>query len=605
MTVEPQVVLDNMRDGHAQVFAHPSHIFSACAVGEVPQALAAMQQALAAGHRLAGYFSYELGYALEPCLQGLLPMARHVPLLWFGQFDAPPRSLTGDELAALWPQTRVYASRPAFEWDQAQYRERFDAVVAAIAAGDVYEVNLSLRARFRVLGDPRALYGRLRRDAQVAHGAFVDDGQHQILSFSPESFFAVDSQRRITAQPMKGTAARNPDPTVDRALCEALRHSAKERAENLMIVDLIRNDLGRIAVTGSVTVPELFALESYPTVHQMTSTVRATLRRDCDIAAIVQALFPCGSVTGAPKLRAMQLIRGLESSPRGVYCGAIGTFSPDGEADFNVAIRTLTLAGGEGELGIGGAVVADSDPQREYEECVVKSRFFTAIRRPVALLETLRYAAGHWPRRALHLQRLAASAAALGISYDEQIAVAALESAVRAFGTSELRVRLQLAEDGALSIQLAPLPAVAEPLKWLVWPGRIRSDDALNRFKTDWRNVNNEALAWAHARGAGEVVLVNERGEVSEGSFTNVFVQQADRLTTPPLSSGALPGCLRAELLATGQCVERVLTLDELLHAEHVYLGNSLRGLLRAQRVDALPPARGGRAPALAALQAK
>jgi para-aminobenzoate synthetase/4-amino-4-deoxychorismate lyase len=605
-----QVILDNTRDGRADVFARPSRTFVARQPEDVPATLAAMQRALAAGHHLAGYVSYELGYALEPRLRDRLPTGRSVPLIWFGQYDAPPTVLHGEAVDALWPPDRVYATPLVFEWDRAAYRARFDAVMEAIRRGDAYQVNLSMRAHFRVTGDPRALYGRLRSQSGGAYGAFVDDGERQLLSFSPELFFALDTDGTMTTRPMKGTVPRAADEVADRAQREALRHSLKNRTENLMIVDLIRNDLGRLAVPGTVTVPELFTVETYPTVHQMTSTVQATLSPGRAIADVLGALFPCGSITGAPKIRAMQLIDDLEASPRGVYCGAIGMFAPDGTARFSVAIRTLTVTDGNGELGVGGAVVSDSDVDQEYDECLLKARFYEAGRRPITLLETLPYRDGTWPRLRGHLRRMRDGARALGIAFDPAAAVAALRKAVGspspradmdATAAPPLRVRLLLHEDGGLTAETSAMPATREAMTFVMAPQRLRSDDPLRACKTLWRETYDAALAFATSQGADEAILLNEQGHVCEGSYTTVFVERAGVLLTPPLASGALPGRLRAALVAAGRCHEAPLTVDDLSHADAIYLGNSLRGLVRASEYDGagrLGAVRRGQAPA-------
>lgn len=583
MNAGGQVVLDRARDGSLAVFSNPSRVIVAMQPAEVPAALVSMQHALASDHYLAGYFSYELGYTFEPRLAKLLPDNRRIPLLWFGQFDAPPTLVNGNEAAALWPDERVYATPLTVEWDRETYRSRFDAIMQAIRAGDTYQVNLTMRARFGLTGDPRALYGQLRSRAGTAHGAFVDDGERQLLSFSPELFFAMDAQGKITTRPMKGTAARGVNESADRALRDGLRVNLKDRAENLMIVDLIRNDLGRLANTGSVEVSELFSIETYPTVHQMTSTVQASVRPGCGIVEILQALFPCGSVTGAPKIRSMQLIRELEDSPRGIYCGSIGMFAPDGSARFNVAIRTLTISNGAGELGIGGAVVSDSEADQEYDECLLKARHYETARRPLALIETLAYKEGIWPRRDRHLRRMRDSAKTLGIPFNLSRAVEALQVAAAASSALVCRLRLRLQEDGTLVAEAHATSQRVEPLRFLVSGRRVSSSDPLNRHKTDWRDAYEEEYAWANARGADEAILLNERGEICEGTRTNVFIERGGRLLTPPLSSGALGGCLRAELLASGQCEEAVLTMTDLQHADRIFLGNSLRGLIRAQ----------------------
>lgn len=587
MSPTAHIILDDASAERATVFAHPSAVFVANHPGEVATALAAMQRSIATGHYLAGYFSYELGYVLEPRLAALLPPRRELPLLWFGQFDAPPLQLAGDEVRSLWPDERVYATPLAYDWNRAAYRERFLSVQQAIRAGETYEVNLSMRARFKLTGSARAFYGRLRRQSASAYGAFIDDGERQLLSLSPELFFRIDQDGTVTTRPMKGTAPRGPDAATDTALREALHASTKNRAENLMIVDLIRSDLGRVAATGSVEVTDLFHVESFPTVHQMTSTVTATLRPGTGFTDVLRALYPCGSVTGAPKIRTMQLIRNLEGSPRGAYCGAIGMFAPDGRAHLNVAIRTLTIRAGVGELGVGGAVVSDSEADAEYDECQLKARFYERARRPLTLLETLPYVRGTWPRRARHLQRMHDSAQALGIPFDRLQTDTALDKAVPPDHATDQRVRLLLHEHGRIEIELQPLPLPVAHLYFMVSQHRVAADDPLSRHKTDWRAHYARALTEAHTHGAQEAILLNVRNEVSEGTYTNVFIERAGQLFTPALASGALPGCLRAELIDRGRCVEAILTLDDLATADRVFLGNSLRGLIPAHAITA------------------
>ena len=406
-----------------------------------------------------------------------------MPLLWFGLFE---RTETADRgLATLLEKEtrgRAYAAPLRHEWDVGAYGSRFDRVRRYIADGDIYQANLSFRSRFAFAGDPLALYLKLRAQSNAAYGAFVDDGERRILSLSPELFFALDADGGLTAKPMKGTIARGADLVLDAAARATLASSEKDRAENLMIVDLLRNDLGRIAELGSVRVDDLFAIETYPTLHTMVSTLSARLKDGARVEGIVRALFPCGSVTGAPKIRAMEIIHELEESPRGIYCGAIGHFSPDGSARFNVAIRTLTITGGEGELGIGGAVVQDSGAHSEYAECLLKARYYDAARRPLALIETLRWQPGEgFVRLERHLARMAASAALFAIPFDRA-------RLVLPDGDAEaLRVRLTLDEDGTFRATAAPLGPPRTRWTYTVSPNRVRSGDLLARHKTNWR----------------------------------------------------------------------------------------------------------------------
>jgi para-aminobenzoate synthetase / 4-amino-4-deoxychorismate lyase len=573
----PQIVLDDPRSGGERIYARPLEVVRADAIGQVDAAFAKLEDALAAGRHAAGYFSYELGYALERRLVPLMPSSRNVPLLWFGIFaDCEFGAGCADESAP-----RIHAGRLAHEWDEARHAAAFERIHALIAAGDLYQANLSYRARFAFVGEPYAFYRELRSRAHARHCAFVDDGERQIASISPELFFDISSAGVVRTRPMKGTAARGTTTEEDNAARARLAASEKERAENLMIVDLVRNDLSRIAIPGSVEVENLFEVETYPTVHQLVSTVAARLAPGIGVETIVRALFPCGSVTGAPKFRAMEVIREIETSPRGVYCGAIGYFAPDGSAAFNVAIRTLTISGGNGELGIGGAIVFDSRARTEYEECRVKARFYEAARHPLQLIETLRYEPGTgFLRLGRHLARITSSAAALGFAFDAACAGRELQRCV-AGRLETLRVRLTLHEDGMMCAEAEPFVASRVPWRFAVSPVRVSGGDPLLRHKTSRRELHDsEHARLAASLGCDEVLFLNERGELTEGSRTNIFLEIEGRLLTPPIACGLLDGCLRRELVEQGRCLEAALTGADLDRASKIFLGNSLRGLV-------------------------
>ena len=355
--------------GGAAWFAKARQMIVARDAPEVAAALDAMDAARAAGLWLAGYASYELGYVLEPRLAGLLPDRRRLPLLAFGVYDTPA------EAAALPPgPARLGPFTP--DWSPDTYAAAFAQAHAYIGAGDIYQTNLTFALSAPASGTPGAIYAGLSRGQPVGHGSFMlQDGLPAILSRSPELFFRTDVTGRIQARPMKGTQPRSADPGVDAGLKVFLQNDPKNRAENLMIVDLLRNDLSRICALGSVRVPELFRVETYATVHQMTSLIEGQLRPGISLGDTFRALFPCGSVTGAPKLRAMQIIRALEPRPRDIYCGSIGWAAPDGRADFNVAIRTIMLEHDRADLSVGGGVVWDSTAAAEYEEALWKTRF--------------------------------------------------------------------------------------------------------------------------------------------------------------------------------------------------------------------------------------
>lgn len=371
MAGELSFEFDRGPGGAGARFAAPRRVIRAEAPEELAAAFEAIERARADGLWLAGVFSYELGYCLTGRLAPLLPANRTLPLLLVGAYDAP-----GGPRPAVEPAAEVPAFTPAIA--PAAYAAAFDRVQAYISAGDVYQINLTFPLHAPCATDPRALYARLQATQPVGHGCLVEAEDFALLSRSPELFFAVDARGRAEVRPMKGTVARGPTPEADRAAAEWLRGSEKNRAENLMIVDLLRNDLSRIAHPGTVKVPRLFEIESYATVHQMTSTITADLVENLDFARICAALFPCGSVTGAPKIRAMEIIRELETGPRGAYCGAIGWIAPSGAMAFNVAIRTLTLRDGQAVLNVGGGVVHDSRGPEEWEEALCKAAFVNA-----------------------------------------------------------------------------------------------------------------------------------------------------------------------------------------------------------------------------------
>lgn len=366
-----QVRFDQGPIAGGTLFAEPLAIIRADEADQVPAALAAMEAARAEGRWLAGYFSYELGHALIPKLAALMPEGRRVPLILIGVFDAP-------QVAPALPVAEVRIETPKPLWTRERYDDAIAAVHRYIEAGDCYQINLTFPMEARVSGDALAIYARLAGQQPVGEGAFVDLGGPPILSRSPELFFAVDADRRITTRPMKGTRPRGATPEEDRANAQDLASSEKDRAENLMIVDLLRNDISHVCLPGTVRVPDLFHVESYATVFQMISTVTGQMRDGADLPAILSALFPCGSVTGAPKIRAMEIIAELEQAPRDVYCGAVGWIDPAGPMRFNVAIRSpMLVEPGLLRLQVGGGIVHDSTAGSEWDEALCKAAFLT------------------------------------------------------------------------------------------------------------------------------------------------------------------------------------------------------------------------------------
>jgi len=576
----PFVLLDDVRDGAARLYRRPVDIVRADRPDQVPGALAALRALQRSGRHLAGYLRYEAGAALLPHLPP--PPEQAGPLLWFGAFDAV-QMLSDEALAALLPQGEgalIGAPRPGID------RDRYDAMIAEalalIQAGDIYQVNLTFPASVPIIGDALAAYAQLRARARPGYGALIMTGAETIWSLSPELFFAIDG-KAIEARPMKGTARRQPQPDADRAAARALAEDEKQRAENLMIVDLLRNDLSQVAAAGSVAVPSLFAIESYPTVHQMVSTVTAALAPDRDAIDVMSALFPCGSITGAPKIRAMQVIGDIEQEhPRGIYTGTIGAIDPAGDAVFNVAIRTLVRADptASATMGVGSGIVADSQADAEWDECLAKAAF-VATPRPPALIETMAFDPEQGiARLELHLSRMKESARALGYGFDRHAARNDLQAATFAL-RDRCRVRLVLSASGAIAIETGPLPTMpAEPVPVAVVPLPVAPHDFRLRYKTSDRGFYDRAR---EESGAFEVLFVHPNGQLTEGSFTSLFVERGGRLVTPSLALGLLPGILRQSLIDAGDAVEAAITVDDL--ANGFFIGNALRGLMRATLV--------------------
>ncbi|WP_066477227.1 aminodeoxychorismate synthase component I [Bosea sp. WAO] len=585
----PFVLLDDRSAdaGSALLYAEPVEVVEAHGLAEVPGALDRIEAGLASGLHAAGFLSYELGYAFEPRLAALLPEERALPLLWIGLFREPFTLAP----AALDRQFASLAAPPPLEvvalgLSEEQHAAAVRRVLDYLRAGDAYQVNLTFPIHFRHGGDPLALYAALRASQPVAHGGIVATGAATLLSVSPELF--VETQAgRATTRPMKGTVARGADAAGDAAAMVALRADPKQRAENLMIVDLLRNDLGRVSEIGSVAVPKLFSVETYPTLHTLTSEVTSRLRPGLSAGDLIRAMFPCGSVTGAPKLRAMEIIHELEGQPRDAYTGSIGRIAPNGDLRFNVAIRTATLLpDGRGIYGVGGGIVVDSDPASEFAECRLKGRVLSDLAEDFGLFETLLWAPGAGYRRLeLHLERLAGSAAELGFSFHgkalrEQLA----ELAGGFWEGSEQRVRFELRRDGSLAIRHAPLPKAAKRML-TVCVAAERSDaaDPFARHKTTRRSRYERCFAAAEAEGCDDALLLNREGFVTETSRANVFLEHDGVLLTPPVVHGLLPGVLRRELLEAGKAREAPLLPEDLRGEARWFVGSSLRGLRRAR----------------------
>ena len=588
------MLLDDARASgaaRARLFERPVEVLTAQGAADVPGLLDALDAARARGLHAAGYLAYEAGKGLAPAWRGAVDAdGGDMPTGWFGLFE-DVRRIDADAMPDLLPDPAgAWVGRVVPRVSRAAYQAAVERVLDLIRAGDIYQANLTFRADVPVLGNPLAAYARLRRTARAGYGGFIWTGDRAIASLSPELFFALRGQQ-VMARPMKGTAARLADPGADAATARELAQDPKQRAENLMIVDLIRNDLSRVAAAGSVTVPDLFRVESFPTIHQLVSDVAATLPEGVGAVDVLRAAFPCGSITGAPKVRAMEIIDELEEDARRLYTGSIGFIEAGGDAAFNVAIRTLVFpsqrdlqeGAAYATLGLGSGIVADSQPAEEWRECLAKGEFVGAAGESFDLIETMHFDPVDGIQRLEgHLARMKASAGTLGFVFDRHGARNSLQSATFRLRTAA-RVRMRLAPSGALAVEVTPLPRLAElPVPVAVRTAPMASDDFRLVHKTSLRAVYDAMRAES---GAAEVVFVDEPGFVTEGSWSNIFVERDGLLLTPPLSLGLLPGVLRAELIDKGRAVESHLRLADL--SEGFFIGNSLRGLVPARLAEA------------------
>ncbi len=566
------ILIQDAQEGGWLQFRDPIQVIRADHPEEVVPALQAVERATAhRGQYAAGLISYEAAPAFDPALR--VRGASGFPLLWFGVYP-------GSQVTRFDPHRLPGSSYQLGSWrpsrTEGAYTAAFSRIKEHIARGDTYQVNYTLRLRTKFSGDPWSFFLDLIGAQASRYGAYLNIGQAIICSASPELFFRLSGDTLIS-RPMKGTAARGRTLAEDRAQAEWLHRSPKNRAENVMIVDMIRNDLGRIAEIGSIKVPRLFEIERYPTLWQMTSTVTAKSR--AGLPEIMGALFPCASITGAPKVRTMEIIAALETAPRRIYTGSIGFLAPSGDAQFNVAIRTVLIDAkkGKAEYGVGGGVVWDSRPEAEYEECRIKARVLTARRPPFELLETLRWtpAEGYFLLER-HLHRLAESAEYFGFPLDPDQVRAILRDQSTGFQPEPLCVRLCLPKGGRIRCEASQLTAGRGPVRLGTAISPIDSSDPFLFHKTTHRQVYEQARAGRP--DCDDVLLWNERGEITETTIANIVVQWKGELLTPLLGCGLLPGTLRGWLLEQGVIQEAILPAEALYQFERIYLINSVRG---------------------------
>lgn len=562
---------ERWRIGEAR-FTNPLVELVATSPDEVVSVIDRAEAHADAGKWVVGYVSYDASPGLVDHLSVPTGDDGSVPLAWFGVYESATEldsSPAGARVVGPWEPSMT----------RSEHALRIARIKEAIRAGETYQVNLTMALRSVFDGEPRALFQGMVRSQPKSYGSLIDLGSEQIVSISPELFFSIED-RVVTMRPMKGTAPRGRSSAEDYERRMSLESSDKERAGNVMIVDMLRNDLGRVAETGSVNVPKIFEAERHPTVWQLTSTVESRLEEGVSLSCLFKATFPSGSVTGAPKVATMSIISDLEPVRRGVYCGAIGYIEPGaGRSEFAVAIRTGIVSGDSLTYHVGGGITVDSDADFEYDECLWKALVVTSSEEKPDLLETMRYEPGVGiPLLEGHLRRLASSAAYWGIPLDLTSigeALSALE------GHRPLKVRLILHRDGEVEVEQHDLEPSVDPVPLKIASGRIDPSDPLWYHKTADRDRYPEL-----DDSGEETVLVNLDGEVTETNISNLMVLKDGRWTTPAIASGCLPGVVRAEMLESGEVTESRLTVEDLRAADDLAVMNAVRGFRKAKLIE-------------------
>lgn len=556
-------------------FRNPIEVLEAQNVNEVISILGGVEEGLVEGLYAAGFIAYEASPAFDRALKA--KSTENFPLAWFGLYEHVERIST----IPLSCSTDSY-QHEELSWAASTNRDEYDRAIARIkdyiARGETYQVNYTYRLHSSFSGDPYNLFVELSRAQKAPYAAFVDTGRFVLCSASPELFFSLEGEH-LESRPMKGTASRGLTLQEDNDQAEWLRNSKKNQAENVMIVDMVRNDIGRIAMTGTVKVPELLMVEKYPTVWQMVSTV--TGKTKAGLVEILRALFPPASITGAPKTSTMEIIEELETSPRQVYTGGIGFVGPDRRAQFNVAIRTAIIDRREGtvEYGVGGGITWDSVDKAEYEECQTKARILSVRLPQFSLLETLRWTPQQeYALLNLHMERLRDSASYFDFRVEIREVLCYLDELRTCFEDKNHKVRLLVDEGGTISAQFEALSLVGSDKTPRVCLAKepVDSKDPFLYHKTTNRGVYERAKA--SCPDYEDVILWNERGEVTESCIANLVVELGGKLYTPPVSCGLLPGTYRAWLLRQGNVEERVITVEQLAECSCIFLVNSVRG---------------------------
>lgn len=552
---------------HPLTFRNPMKIICATTVEDVMGCLMEVEEAVDQGFYAAGYLSYEAAQAFDKVMK--VNKESEMPLLWFGIYAEPLQETVGSN-----GRYTISEWVPSVSVDE--YHSAIKSIKESIENGDTYQTNYTIRLNSLFKGDEIAFFDKLRRAQSSNYSAYLQTGDYSILSASPELFFHLIGNK-LTTRPMKGTIKRGKTSDEDEAMADELYHSEKNRAENVMIVDLLRNDLSVVAKTGTVKVEKLFEIERYPTVHQMTSTITAEIKEDIALTDIFKALFPCGSITGAPKIRTMEIIEELEGSPREVYCGTIGYITPAKEAIFNVPIRTVMIKNetGKATYGVGGGITWDSTAEDEYHEVVAKALLLEEERPLFSLLESLLLSDGEYLLLDEHLERLQASAKYFNYEVTIESIRSDLLRHAESFSNGDYKVRLLVNRTGEPVIEVQPIAKQSPDLKCRLADQPIDQNNPFLYHKTTNREVYLEFQR--KYPDSYDVLLWNNEGELTEFTNGNLIVEMDDEYYTPPVSSGLLAGTFRNSLILEGKVLEKTLTVEDLEKCQNIWFINSVR----------------------------
>ena len=541
---------------------------------------------------LAGFFSYELGYLLEEAfnLSEIDKINSGYPLALICVYEKPVifnhklNKFESGNFKMPADTGKYEISNLKLNISEDEYFDKINSIRNYIREGDVYQVNYTIKYLFDFEGSPLSLYNDLKRKQNVSYNVFGKFDDNFIISLSPEIFFHKDGNN-ITVKPMKGTVGRGRTKHEDAGKASFLANDIKNQSENVMIVDLLRNDIGKISKSGTVNVKKLYEIEKYNTLFQMTSTIRSQLTEETGIYEIIHSIFPSGSITGAPKIRSMEIINELEKDARNVYCGSIGFFEPGGNAKFNVAIRTVLINKNKGEMGIGGGILYDSTPHSEFEECKLKGKFLTQkIIKNFSLIETILFDK-NYEHLDLHLKRLKESAEYFDYRFNEEKIILALNELLPKLKNYRFKIRILLDRFGEVTIHENPLTDEWKDMKLKVSSYRTDKNDIFLFHKTTNRGTYNQELEDARNNGFFDSILLNNDGHVTEGTITNLYIKKKDRLFTPPLECGLLNGTIRQTLINKNEVEEKIITLKNIKTADEIFISNAIIGIIKVDEI--------------------